>query len=73
MPPRVSRKKGRESTATTATGKGKISKLAKELKLTAEEEDEIREAFDIFVDEDEAPGVIQTTDVRKAMLYVFSS
>lgn len=52
-------------------GKRKTSKLTKELKLTAEEEDEIREAFDMFVDKDEGLGVIQTTDVRRAMLYVF--
>jgi len=71
MPPRGGRRKDTES-RTTGTGKRKLSKLAKELKLTAEEEDEIREAFDNFVD-DEAPGVIQTTDVRKAMLYVFPS
>ncbi|RPB23615.1 EF-hand [Terfezia boudieri ATCC MYA-4762] len=61
MPPR---REGTKSTSTTR----KTSKLAKELKLTAEEEDEIREAFDMFVDKDGPPGEIQTTDVRKAML-----
>jgi len=71
MPPRGVRRKGTESTTTTFMGKRKVSKLAKELKLTADEEGEIREAFDMFVDNDEAPGVIQTADVRRAMLYVF--
>lgn len=57
-----------------ASGKRRVSKLAKELKLTPEEEAEIREAFGMFVDEErDGPGtgdVIATTDVRKAMLYV---
>ena len=63
MPPPTAKGKAAET-------KRRVSKLAKELKLSPEEENEIREAFEMFVDEDEVTDAIQTTDVRKAMLYV---
>ena len=48
------------------------SKLARKLKITAAEEEEIREAFNMVLDEEEDDDdVIRTRQVRKAMLYVF--
>lgn len=48
------------------------SKLAKEHDITAQEEAEIREAFALFSEpmEGEKEGVIPTSDVRRAMMYV---
>lgn len=58
--------------------KPRLSKLAKENNLSAEEEAEIKEAFQLFTtepDEDneefakEKEGVIKTQDVRRALMY----
>lgn len=51
--------------------KARQSKLAKENNITAQEENEIKEAFALFsVPRDgEKEGVIPTQDVRKAMMY----
>ncbi|KAF8472124.1 hypothetical protein BDZ91DRAFT_717259 [Kalaharituber pfeilii] len=70
MPPRARGKRGAAatSTASSASGKRKTTKLAKELKLSSEEEGEIREAFDMFVNDQEELDAIKTGDVRKAML-----
>lgn len=52
--------------------KPRQSKLAKEHNVTAQEESEIREAFSLFSEpmEGERYGVIPTSDVRSAMMYV---
>lgn len=65
------------ATSSSATGpkRARPSKLAKENDITAEEENEIKEVFQLFADahEDfpaEKEGVIPREDVRKAMVYV---
>lgn len=57
-----------------AAAAARPSKLAKEHDITAQEEAEIREAFDLFSEpmEGEKEGVIPTSDVRRAMMYVNS-
>ncbi|KAL2413539.1 hypothetical protein ABEF95_002057 [Exophiala dermatitidis] len=76
MPPRKTPSRGK-STASTRAGpsssKPRRSKLAKENDLTAEEEAEIKQAWNLFrlddVDEyeDEKEGVIRTKDVRNVL------
>lgn len=63
------------SPATASTKKARQSKLAKENDLSAEEENEIKEAFHIFSQKDsdgefkdEKEGVISRGDVRKALV-----
>ena len=62
---------GKRQVAATAAPKRGVSRLAKELKLTPGQEGEIREAFEMFVDENEDPDTIPTSSVKKAMLYAF--
>lgn len=56
----------------SSTPKVRQSKLAKENKISAEEENEIREAFQLFSikHKGEKEGVIPIDDVRRAMSYV---
>ncbi|OOQ87985.1 EF-hand superfamily Ca2+-modulated protein [Penicillium brasilianum] len=63
------------STTTTATPKRPRSKLAKENDITADEENEIKEVFQLFADANEdfpaeKDGVMPREDVRKAMVYL---
>lgn len=56
--------------------KRRQSKLAKENDISADEENEIKEAFHLFASKnaefkDEKEGVMQTEDVRRALVYVF--
>lgn len=77
QPPRKTPSKGKSNAATTragfATSKPRRSKLAKENDLTAEEEAEIKEAWNLFrLDEveeyeDEKEGVIRTADVQNVL------
>ncbi|GAD99942.1 EF-hand superfamily Ca2+modulated protein [Paecilomyces variotii No. 5] len=69
MPPK---RRGPSNPAPTPR-KGRQSKLAKENDITAEEENEIKEAFHLFSTtneqfEDEKEGVIRTQDVRRALV-----
>lgn len=56
----------------SSTPKVRQSKLAKENKISGEEENEIREAFELFAikHKGEKEGVIPIDDVRRAMSYV---
>lgn len=71
MPARP-RKRQVAAATTPSTRKCGVSRLAKELKLTPEQEGEIREAFEMFVDESEEPDTIPTSFVKKAMLYAYN-
>ncbi|KAL1888805.1 Cytoplasmic glyoxalase II [Ceratocystis pirilliformis] len=55
---------------TTGAPRQRLSKLAKEHNVTAQEESEIREAFSLFSEpmKGEKDGVIPTPDVRAAMV-----
>ncbi|KUJ22077.1 EF-hand [Mollisia scopiformis] len=55
--------------AETSTPKARQSRLAKENKITGEEENEIKEAFELFSikHKGEKDGVIPIDDVRRAM------
>ncbi|KAJ4306375.1 hypothetical protein N0V88_001175 [Collariella sp. IMI 366227] len=57
-------------TAPKTTG-ARLSKLAKEHNITAQEEAEIREAFSLFSEpmEGEKDGVMPISDVRRALVY----
>ncbi|GAM34582.1 EF-hand superfamily Ca2+-modulated protein [Talaromyces pinophilus] len=68
MPP-----KRRNAPAAPKEKKARQSKLAKENNITAEEENEIKEAFGLFADKneefkDEKEGVMRTRDVRRALV-----
>ncbi|OJD27778.1 hypothetical protein ACJ73_00826 [Blastomyces percursus] len=68
MPP-----KRRSVPSSSATPKGKRSKLAKENDITGDEEAEIKEAFHLFSTKSEEypaekEGVIKTQDVRRALI-----
>ncbi|CAN8095845.1 unnamed protein product [Discula destructiva] len=67
MPPK---RKAAASTESGASGKTRLSKLARENDITAQEEAEIREAFALFSEkaEGEKDGVIPIGDVRRAMI-----
>ncbi|KAH8705361.1 EF-hand superfamily Ca2+modulated protein [Talaromyces proteolyticus] len=59
--------------AATKDKKRRASKLAKENSISAEEELEIKEAFQLFANknaefQDEKEGVMQTEDVRRALV-----
>lgn len=65
------------SSSTTTAPKRARSKLAKENDITAEEENEIKEVFQLFADANEdfpteKDGVMPREDVRKAMVYARS-
>lgn len=71
------KRRGAAASSSSAAGpkRARPSKLAKENDITAEEENEIREVFQLFADahEDftgEKEGVIPREDVRKALVYV---
>ncbi|EEP80176.1 conserved hypothetical protein [Uncinocarpus reesii 1704] len=83
MPPKR-RGAASASTAQSQPKKTRLSKLAKENDITAEEETEIKEAFHLFavkdlpadVEEDyasEKEGVIKTEDVRRALILLMGS
>jgi hypothetical protein len=63
--------KRRATAAAASAPKARQSKLAKEHNITAAEENEIKEAFELFSIEKkgEKEGVIPTEDVRRAMMY----
>jgi len=71
QPPR--KKAAASSKSSTPAKQSRRSKLAKENDITAEEEAEIKEAWNLFRQdgvknfEDEKDGVIRTGDVRHAM------
>ncbi|EHY53279.1 hypothetical protein ABEF92_000617 [Exophiala dermatitidis] len=76
MPPRKTPSRGKQAASTKAgpsSSKPRRSKLAKENDLTAEEEAEIKQAWNLFrLDdieeyEDEKEGVIRTKDVRNVL------
>ncbi|KAJ9604197.1 hypothetical protein H2200_011031 [Cladophialophora chaetospira] len=74
MPPRKTPAKGKAAaTKPTPTPKARRSKLAKENDITAEEEAEIKEAWNLFrledVEgyEDEKEGVLRTSNVRHVL------
>ncbi|KAL2429497.1 hypothetical protein ABEF95_004650 [Exophiala dermatitidis] len=76
LPPRKTPSRGKPTASTKAgpsSSKPRRSKLARENDLTAEEEAEIKEAWNLFrlddVDEfeDEKEGVIRTKDVRNVL------
>ncbi|KAJ9634477.1 hypothetical protein H2204_006302 [Knufia peltigerae] len=72
MPPRKTAAKGKASASKGSTSTSRRSKLAKENEITAEEEFEIKEAWNLFrIDdveeyEDEKEGVIPTSKVKDA-------
>ncbi|KAJ4388726.1 hypothetical protein N0V93_006185 [Gnomoniopsis smithogilvyi] len=68
MPPK--RKAAAVAESGAGTGKARLSKLAREHEITAQEEAEIREAFALFSEEAEGEkeGVIPIGDVRRAMI-----
>jgi hydroxyacylglutathione hydrolase len=68
QPPK--RKTPASSRPATSTPKPRQSKLAKEHNITAEEENEIREAFSLFSEQlqGEKEGVIPTSDVRRCLI-----
>lgn len=71
MGPRRSRAAPAASSSKPAKKKA-ASKAARDLGLTAEEETEIKEAFELFVDEDNedfGEEVMPTSDLRDAMKY----
>ncbi|CEJ58422.1 Putative EF-hand superfamily Ca2-modulated protein [Penicillium brasilianum] len=73
MPPKRRGAPASSSTTTTATPKRPRSKLAKENDITADEENEIKEVFQLFADANEdfpaeKDGVMPREDVRKAMV-----
>ncbi|KAJ5587193.1 uncharacterized protein N7459_002958 [Penicillium hispanicum] len=71
MPPK--RRGAAPSSSAAAPKRARASKLAKENNITAEEENEIKEVFQLFADaHDDFPaekdGVIPREDVRKALV-----
>ncbi|KAJ5433264.1 uncharacterized protein N7458_012420 [Penicillium daleae] len=71
MPPK--RRGAPASSSTTTAPRRTRSKLAKENDITAEEENEIKEVFQLFADANEdfpaeKDGVLPREDVRKAMV-----
>ncbi|EFW19437.1 hypothetical protein D8B26_007670 [Coccidioides posadasii str. Silveira] len=76
MPPK--RRGATSAPAQSQPKKARLSKLAKENDITAEEETEIKEAFRLFIVDDlpsdaeeyadEEEGVIQTENVRRALV-----
>jgi len=76
QPPRKATAKSKASASSKATpsaSKARRSKLAKENDITAEEEAEIKEAWNLFRQddveeyEDEKEGVIRTVDVKAVL------
>jgi Ca2+-binding EF-hand superfamily protein len=57
----------------TSGSKPRLSKLAKENNITAQEENEIKEAFSLFSEpmDGEKEGVIPVDDVKRALMSVF--
>jgi Ca2+-binding EF-hand superfamily protein len=78
QPPKRRGAPASSSTTTTNTAPRRTrSKLAKENDITAEEENEIKEVFQLFADANEdfpteKDGVMPREDVRKAMVYAVS-
>jgi hypothetical protein len=72
------KRRGAPASSSAAPKRARQSKLAKENNISAEEENEIKEVFQLFADshEDfpkEKEGVIPREDVRKALVYVQSN
>jgi Ca2+-binding EF-hand superfamily protein len=64
---------GKAATAAATAPKKRASKLAKENNITADQENEILEAFALFAitdnpDHDEKEGVLRTEDVRRCLI-----
>jgi Ca2+-binding EF-hand superfamily protein len=73
--PKPPKRRGAPASSSATPKKARQSKLAKENDISAEEENEIKEVFQLFADaHDDFPGekegVIPREDVRKAMVYV---
>ena len=70
MPPR--RKQQPAAASASKPTQRRKSKLAKEYNISADEEDETKEAFSLFAvqseDNDSREGVIATSDVRRALI-----
>ncbi|KAK4103913.1 hypothetical protein N658DRAFT_465635 [Parathielavia hyrcaniae] len=69
-PPAASASSAAASSSSSKPTGARPSKLAKEHKLTAQEESEIREAFSLFAEpmEGEKEGVMPIGDVRRALI-----
>jgi hypothetical protein len=78
LPAQPPKRRGAPASSSTTTGPRRtLSKLAKENDITAEEENEIKEVFQLFADANEdfpaeKDGVMPREDVRKAMVYATS-
>ena len=70
MPPKRKRPSTTGPTSASKPAAPRRSKLAKENNITADQESEIREAFNLFsVDSDDASGqVIATADIRRCLI-----
>lgn len=69
------KRRGAPASSSAAPKRARQSKLAKENNISAEEENEIKEVFQLFADSheyfpNEKEGVIPREDVRKALVYV---
>lgn len=72
------KRRGAPASSSAAPKPARPSKLAKENNISAEEENEIKEVFQLFAEQneefpDEKIGVIPREDVRKALVYVRTS
>jgi hypothetical protein len=72
--PQPPKRRGAPASSSSAAPRRTRSKLAKENDITAEEENEIKEVFQLFADTNEdfpaeKDGVMPREDVRKAMVY----
>lgn len=75
MPVQPPKKRSAPTASSSGPKKARQSKLAKENNISGEEENEIKEVFNIFSEAneefpDEKDGVIAREDVRKALVYV---
>ena len=72
MPARRKQQPAAASASASKPAARRRSKLGKENNITAEEEDEIQEAFSLFAiqshEQDSKEGVIATSDVRRALI-----
>jgi hypothetical protein len=75
MPVQPPKKRSAQTASSSGPKKARQSKLAKENNISGEEENEIKEVFNIFSEAneefpDEKDGVVAREDVRKALVYV---
>lgn len=76
--PQPPKRRGAPASTSAGPKRARQSKLAKENDITGDQENEIKEVFQLFANahEDfpgEKEGVIPREDVRKAMVYVYSA